>query len=221
MTSRTTNRRKPDVTRRAGSVVALIATVLALALTTASCGSRSANDAVVVGQTRYSMNYLSDMTTAYLKETGQSGLTGSDLASVQATLITEFIVNQLTIQAADQLGVRVPDSRASALKAQLQDDVQYANVRKSAVIPEARLDDMVRWTLSRTAVGDKLANITSASDSGSDASQQAAAAYIANLAASEGVWVNPLYGKWDGQQLQVGAGALVAVPTASPTAVAQ
>jgi len=202
-------------------VVALIATVLALALTAASCGSRSANDAVVVGQTRYSMSYLADTTTAYLNETGQSGLTGSDLASVQATLITEFIVNQLTIQAAAQLGVGVPDSRASALKAQLQNDVQYANVRKSAVIPEARLDDMVRWTLSRTAVGDKLANITSASDSGNGASQQAAAAYIANLAASEGVWVNPLYGKWDGQQLQVGGGALVAVPTASPTAVAQ
>jgi len=202
-------------------VVALIATVLALALTAASCGSRSANDAVVVGQTRYSMSYLADTTTAYLNETGQSGLTGSDLATVQATLITEFIVNQLTIQAAAQLGVGVPDSRASALKAQLQNDVQYANVRKSAVIPEARLDDMVRWTLSRTAVGDKLANITSASDSGNGASQQAAAAYIANLAASEGVWVNPLYGKWDGQQLQVGGGALVAVPTASPTAVAQ
>ncbi|HEY8788360.1 MAG TPA: hypothetical protein VIM10_04375 [Actinopolymorphaceae bacterium] len=207
--------------RRAGSVVALIATVLALALTAASCGSRSANDAVVVGQTRYSMSYLADTTTAYLNETGQSGLTGSDLATVQATLITEFIVNQLTIQAAAQLGVGVPDSRASALKAQLQNDVQYANVRKSAVIPEARLDDMVRWTLSRTAVGDKLANITSASDSGNGASQQAAAAYIANLAASEGVWVNPVFGKWDGQQLQVGGGALVAVPTASPTAVAQ
>jgi hypothetical protein len=202
-------------------VVALIATVLALALTAASCGSRSANDAVVVGQTRYSMSYLADTTTAYLNETGQSGLTGSDLATVQATLITEFIVNQLTIQAAAQLGVGVPDSRASALKAQLQNDVQYANVRKSAVIPEARLDDMVRWTLSRTAVGDKLANITSASDSGNGASQQAAAAYIANLAASEGVWVNPVFGKWDGQQLQVGGGALVAVPTASPTAVAQ
>jgi len=209
------------VKRRAGSVVALIATVLALALTAASCGSRSANDAVVVGQTRYSMSYLADTTTAYLNETGQSGLTGSDLATVQATLITEFIVNQLTIQAAAQLGVGVPDSRASALKAQLQNDVQYANVRKSAVIPEARLDDMVRWTLSRTAVGDKLANITSASDSGNGASQQAAAAYIANLAASEGVWVNPVFGKWDGQQLQVGGGALVAVPTASPTAVAQ
>jgi len=202
-------------------VVALIATVLALALTAAACGSRSANDAVVVGQTRYSMSYLADTTTAYLNETGQSGLTGSDLATVQATLITEFIVNQLTIQAAAQLGVGVPDSRASALKAQLQNDVQYANVRKSAVIPEARLDDMVRWTLSRTAVGDKLANITSASDSGNGASQQAAAAYIANLAASEGVWVNPVFGKWDGQQLQVGGGALVAVPTASPTAVAQ
>lgn len=207
--------------RRAGSVVALIATVLALALTAAACGSRSADDAVVVGQTRYSTSYLSDMTTAYLKETGQGSLTGTDLATVQATLITEFIVNQLTIQAARQLGVRVPDSRASTLKLQLQNDVQYANVRKSAVIPEARLDDMVRWTLSRTAVGDKLANITAAADSGNGASQQAAATYIAKLAASEGVWVNPLYGKWDGQQLQVGAGALVAVPTPSPRAVAQ
>lgn len=207
--------------RRAGSVVALIAAVLALALTAAGCGSRNANDAVLVGQTRYSMSYLSDMTNAYLKETGQGSLTGSDLATVQATLITEFIVNQLTIQAADKLGVRVPDSRASALKLQLQNDVQYANVRKSAVIPEARLDDMVRWTLSRTAVGDKLANITSGADSGNAASQQAAATYIAKLAASEGVWVNPVYGKWDGQQLQVGAGALVAVPTPSPTALAQ
>lgn len=216
-----TNRRKPDVKRRAGSVIAVIATVLALVLTAAACGSRSANDAVVVGQTRYSMSYLADMTNAYLDETGQSGLTGSDLATVQATLITEFIVNQLTIQAADQLGVRVPDSRASALKLQLQNDVQYANVRKSAVIPEARLDDMVRWTLSRTAVGDKLANITADADSGNDASQEAAATYVAKLAASEGVWVNPVYGKWDGQQLQVGAGALVAVPSPSPAVVAQ
>jgi len=89
------------------------------------------------------------------------------------------------------------------------------------VIPEARLDDMVRWTLSRTAVGDKLANITNDTDSGNGASQQAASDYIAKLAASEGVWVNPVYGKWDGQQLRVGAGALVAVPTPSPTAVAQ
>lgn len=202
-------------------MVALIATVLAFALTAASCGSRSANDAVVVGKTRYSTSYLDGMTNAYLKETGQTGLTGNDLATVQATLITEFIVNQLTIQAADQLGVRVPDSRASGLKLQLQNDVQYANVRKSAVIPEARLDDMVRWTLSRTAVGNKLANITAAADSGNDASQRAAATYIAKLAASEGVWVNPVYGKWDGQQLQVGAGALVAVPTPSATAVAQ
>lgn len=204
-------------------MIALIATVLALALTAAACGSRSANDAVVVGQTRYSMSYLSDMTTAYLAETGQGSLTGTDLATVHATLITEFIVNQLTIQAADQLGVRVPDSSASALKLQLQlqNDAQYANVRKSAVIPEARLDDMVRWTLSRTAIGDKLANITAVADSGNTASQQAAATYVAKLAASEGVWVNPVYGKWDGQQLQVGGGALVAVPTLSPSAVAQ
>jgi hypothetical protein len=216
-----TNRRKPDVKRRAGSVVALIATVLALAVTAAACGSKGASDAVVVGQTRYSMSYLSDMTTAYLSETGQSGMTGSDLATVQATLITEFIVNQLTIEAADQLGVRVPDSRASALKLQLQNDVQYANVRKSAVIPEARLDDMVRWTLSRTAVGDKLANITTVADSGNGASQQAASAFIANLAKTEGVWVNPVFGKWDGQQLQVGAGALVPMLTPSPNAVAQ
>jgi hypothetical protein len=216
-----TNRRKPDVKRRAGWVAAVIVAVLATALTAASCGSRSANDAVIVGKTHYSTAYLSDMTNAYLKETGQSNLTGSDLATAQATLITEFIVNQLTIEAAGQLGVTVPDSRVSALKAQLQNDVQYANVRKSAVFPEARLDDMVRWTLSRTAVGDKLANITSVADSGNDASQQAAATYIAKLAASEGVWVNPLYGKWDGQQLQVGAGSLVAIPTPSPSAVAQ
>jgi hypothetical protein len=207
--------------RRTGSMVALIATMLALALGTAACGSKGANDAAVVGQTRYSMSYLSDMTTAYLKETGQSTLTGSDLATVKTTLITEFIVNQLTIQAADQLGVRVPDSKTSTLKAQLQNDVQYANVRKSAVIPEARLDDMVRWTLSRTAIGDKLANVTTAADSGNDASQQAAAAYVAKLAASEGVWVNPVFGKWDGQQLVVGGGALVAVPTPSPSAVTQ
>lgn len=207
--------------RRAGSVVALIATLLALALTAAACGSKGASDAVVVGQTRYSMTYLSDLTKAYLDETGQSGLTGSDLTTVQATLITQFIVNQLTIQAADQLGVRVPDSATSALKAQLQNDVQYANVRKSAVIPEARLDDMVRWTLSRTAVGDKLAGITSDADSGNEASQQAAAEYIVKLAASEGVWVNPVFGKWNGQQLEVGAGALVPLPAAFPTAVAQ
>lgn len=207
--------------RRAGSVIAVIATVLALALAATSCGSKSASDAVIVGKTSYSTSYLSDMTNAYLKETGQSGLTGADLSTVQATLITEFIVNQLTIQAADKLGVRVPDSRTSALKAQLQNDAQYANVRKSAVIPEARLDDMVRWTLSRTAIGDKLAKITSDADSGNDASQQAAATYIAALAASEGVWVNPIFGKWNGQQLQVGAGALVAVGTPSPTAVAQ
>lgn len=207
--------------RRAGSVVALIATLLALALSAAACGSKGASDAVVVGQTRYSMTYLSDLTTAYLDETGQSGMTGSDLTTVQATLITQFIVNQLTIQAADQLGVRVPDSATSGLKAQLQNDVQYANVRKSAVIPEARLDDMVRWTLSRTAVGDKLAGITSAADSGNSASQQAAAAYIVKLAASEGVWVNPVFGKWDGQQLKVGAGALVPLRAAPPAAVAQ
>lgn len=204
--------------RRAGSVIAVIATVLALALAATSCGSKSASDAVIVGKTSYSTSYLSDMTNAYLKE---SGLTGADLSTVQATLITEFIVNQLTIQAADKLGVRVPDSRTSALKAQLQNDAQYANVRKSAVIPEARLDDMVRWTLSRTAIGDKLAKITSDADSGNDASQQAAATYIAALAASEGVWVNPIFGKWNGQQLQVGGGALVAVGTPSPTAVAQ
>ncbi len=202
-------------------MIALVATVLALALAATACGSRTASDAVVVGKTRYSMSYLSDMTNAYLTETGQGSLTGADLATVQATLITEFIVNQLTIQAADQLGVRVPDSRASALKLQLQNDAQYANVRKSAVIPEARLDDMVRWTLSRTAVGDRLAKITTAADSGSGASQQAAATYIAKLAASEGVWVNPVYGKWDGQQLKAGAGALVAVPTSSPNAVTQ
>lgn len=207
--------------RRAGSGIAVIATVLALALAASSCGSKSASEAAIVGQTRYSMSYLSDLTNAYLEETGQGSLTGADLATVQTTLITEFIVNQLTIQAADQLGVRVPDSRASALKAQLRNDVQYPNVRKSAVIPEARLDDMVRWTLSRTAIGDKLANVTSAADSGNDASQQAAAAYVAKLAASEGVWVNPVFGKWDGQQLQVGAGALVAVPTPSPSAVTQ
>jgi hypothetical protein len=210
------------VKRRAGSVVAIVATVLALALTAAACGgSKSASDAVIVGKTRYSMSYLTDMTNAYLNETGQSGLSGSDLATVQATLITEFIVNQLTIQAAEQLGVSVPDSSASTLKAQLQNDVQYASVRKSAVIPEARLDDMVRWTLSRTAVGDKLAKITNAADSGNDASQQAAAAYIAKLAKTEGVWVNPVFGTWDGQQLQVGGGALVAVPTPSPSAATQ
>ncbi len=216
---RSTNRRNRDVKRRAGVVFALVGAVLAL--TAACAGPRSASSAAEVGDTTYTVTYLNDMTNAYLEETGQRGLTGPDLASVQATLITEFIVNQLTIEAAERLSVVVPDSRVSNLKAQLQGDVQYANVRKSAVIPEARIDDMVRWTLSRTAIGDKLAGITDASQSGNATSQQAAAEYVAKLAATERVWVNPVYGKWDGQQLQVGAGALVPIATASATPAAQ
>ncbi len=204
------------MSRRRSGVQTIVAVLLAagLAVTLGACGANRASVATQVGTTPYSMSYLAQMTQDYLKETGQTGMTGSDLAKVQSTLVTEFIVNQLTSQAASDLGVSVPEERVNALRSQLQNDGQYQEVLRTAVIPLARLDDMIRWTLSRTAVGDKLANV-SASQSGNQESVNAATAYVARLSAREGVSVNPVFGRWDGTQLKTGEGALVPLPVAT------
>jgi len=185
----------------------LAAALVGLLALTGCSQSLRAGDAVTVGDTTVSSGRVDDLLADYLAETDQTGADSATISQVRQALLTNIVVNELTSIAAKKLDVSVPAGQVSEqTQAQLEAG-NFADVAKQYVIPRALLPDMIRASLERAAIGEKLAG-----GSGGDAqkSQTSMSQYLVKVAKQENVWVNPLYGQWDPSKLWVsGSGSLV------------
>lgn len=197
--------------------LAAAALAVLLALTIVGC-SNDGNTAVRVGDTSYSMDQLDQLTNEYLDQTGQQGIDSSQLALIRQKLAAQLLVGAIMERAAAKLGVTVSSRQVQLTEDQLRNSADFGQGMLSTVVPESRLDDLIRWSLLRQAVGDKL--VQADSKAGGGDAVTAATDYQAVITREAGVYVNPRIGQWSGTQLIAGGGQLVApaVPTGAATA---
>jgi hypothetical protein len=206
----TSTQTRPRQLRLAAAALALV-----LAVLIGGC-TNDGNTAVRVGDTSYSMDQLDQLTNEYLDQTGQQGIDSTQLALIRQKLAAQLLVGEVMQRAADKLGVSVSTRQVELTAVQLRNSADFRQGMLTTVVPESRLDDLIRWSLLRQAVGAKLLQ-ADAKAGGGDA-VTAAVNYQAVITREAGVYVNPRIGQWSGTQLIAGGGQLVA--PAEPAAVA-
>lgn len=195
----------------------LAAATLAIVLAVVIGGcANNGNTAVRVGDTSYSMDQLDQLTNEYLDQTGQQGIDSSQLVLIRQKIAAQLLVGEIMERAADKLGVTVSTRQVELTADQLRNSADFRQGMLTTVVPESRLDDLIRWSLLRPAVGAKIMQ-ADAKAGGGDA-VTAAVDYQSVITREVGVYVNPRIGQWSGTQLIAGGGQLVA-PT-DPVAAA-
>jgi hypothetical protein len=180
---------------------------IALALVIGGCSS-DGNTAVRVGDSSYSLDQLDQLTDEYLDQTGQQGIDSSQLVLIRQKIAAQLLVGAIMDRAADKLGVTVSTSAVERTATQLRNSAEFRQGMLETVVPESRLDDLIRWSMLRQAVGEKLLQ-ANAKAGGGDA-VTAAVDYQAVITKEVGVYLNPRIGQWSGTQLIAGGGQLVA-----------
>lgn len=193
-------------------VIGLLAVglVAVLALLTGCDNSLRAGEAAAVDDTTISTSRVNTLLQDYLRESGQNVSDSQTLAQLRQALINNLLLDELTSVAARKVGVTVSAGTVSKqVQAQLGAS-NYADVAKQYVIPRSLLPDMIRASLERAAIGEKLAGVKATSAANAQKAQKAMSDYLVKLGHQEDVWVNPRFGTWDPSKLAVtGGGALV------------
>jgi hypothetical protein len=163
-----------------------------------------------VDGTKVSTGRVNTMLQDYLRESGQTGTDAQTLGQLRQALINNLLLDQLTSVAARKVGVSVSAGTVSKqVQAQLSAS-NYADVAKQYVIPRSLLPNMIRASLERAAIGEKLAGVKATTAANAQKAQKAMSDYLVKLGHEEDVWVNPRFGDWDPSKLAVtGGGALV------------
>ena len=195
--------------------LAAAALVLVLAVVIGGCAN-DGNTAVRVGDTSYSMDELDELTNEYLDQTGQQGIDSTQLALIRQKIAAQLLVGDVMNRAAEKLGVTVSTRQVELTADQLRNSAEFRQGMLTTVVPESRLDELIRWSLQRQAVGDKL--VQANPEAGGGDAVTAATEYQAVITDEVGVYVNPRIGSWSGTQLIAGGGQLVA--PADPVAAA-
>jgi hypothetical protein len=193
--------------RRRRLRLAAAALALVLAVVIGGCANNG-NTAVRVGDTSYSMDELDTLTNEYLDETGQQGIDSAQLPLIRQKIAAQLLVSELMDQAAEKLGVTVSTSQVELTAEQLRNSAEFQQGMQTTVVPESRLDELVRWSIQRQAVGDKLVQADPQAGGGDPVT--AATEYQSVITEEVGVYVNPRLGSWSGTQLIAGGGQLVA-----------
>jgi hypothetical protein len=201
--------------RRRRQRLAAAAVAVVLAVLIGGC-TNDGNTAVRVGDTSYSMDQLDQLTNEYLDQTGQQGIDSTQLALIRQKLAAQLLVGEVMQRAADKLGVSVSTRQVELTAIQLRNSADFRQGMLTTVVPESRLDDLIRWSLLRQAVGTKL--LKADPKAGGGDAVTAAVDYQAVITREVGVYVNPRIGQWSGTQLIAGGGQLVT--PAEPPAVA-
>ncbi len=187
--------------------LAAAALALVLAVVIGGCANNG-NTAVRVGDTSHSMDELDTLTNEYLDQTGQQGIDSAQLPLIRQKIAAQLLVSDLMDRAADSLGVTVSTSQVELTAEQLRNSAEFQEGMQTTVVPESRLDELVRWSIQRQAVGDKLVQADPQAGGGDPVT--AATEYQSVITDEVGVYVNPRLGSWSGTQLIAGGGQLVA-----------
>ena len=164
----------------------------------AGCSSTTA--AVSVGKNSTSIAQVQSSVTDILAArkgvdtTGMNLLTGSALAASQAQF---FLISQLLADEGNSIGIKVTPAEAIAEK-----NVAIKQVGGAAALPKALVGaniDAKSLDLYFTSVLYSQRLIAAIQKSGVSAADSTAALTVAisEMAAKEGITVNPRYGKWD------------------------
>jgi len=187
--------------------LAAAALALVLAVVIGGCANNG-NTAVRVGDKTFSMDELDTLTNEYLDETGQQGVDSSELALMRQKIAAQVLVGEIMELAAAKLGVTVSTRQVEQTSEQLRNSEEFRQGMLTTVVPESRLDELVRWSLQRQAVGEELVQANPEAGGGDPVT--AAADYQNVITQEYGVYVNPRLGTWSGTQLIAGGGQLVA-----------
>lgn len=208
----TSRRTRPRRLRLAAAALALV-----LAAVIGACAN-DGNTAVRVGDTSFSMDQLDELTNEYLDQTGQQGIDSTQLALMRQKIAAQLLVGDIMERAAAKLGATVSTRQVELTADQLRNSVEFRQGMLTTVVPESRLDDLIRWSLQRQAVGDKLVQADPKAGGGEPVT--AATDYQGVITRDVGVYVNPRVGQWSGTQLIAGGGQLVAPADPAATAPA-
>jgi hypothetical protein len=181
------------------ALAAAAATMSVLALS--ACGSSSAGDAATMGSTGIPDDWLRDEVEAVLVAKGQPS-NASDPSLVQQTL-GRMITMELVDQVSEQEGVVVTEGQIDEFLANYEsqlggrDAVEQQLIQQNIAPPMIR--SIVRLQMQAQALGIAL-------DPRGSAEEQGQAVFDAVVAKSDELdtTVNPRYGTWDANQLQVG-----------------
>ena len=195
----------------------LVAAVFGVVLAALSTGcSNDGNTAVRVGDTTFSLDQLDELTTEYLGETDQRNIDASQLVLIRQKIAAQLLAAAIMERAAAKLGVTVSAQQVELAARQLRNAADFRQGMVTTVVPESRLDDLIRWSLQRQAVGEKL--LQADPNAGGGDAVTAAVDYQNVITRDDGVYVNPRFGQWSGTQLIAGGGQLVVLPEPVATA---
>lgn len=186
----------------------LAATLLAAALGLVACGQGQPGSAAVVEDRRIGVLELQESTRELLdaraaREPDASGEL-ADEATAQLGVLTQLVRSELLEEAAERNGVQVSEGQVDELLRQFE---QQAGGREAleqdlvaSGVPPSRLREIVRFIANQNALGERLA---AQAGGAQQQGQTALRDLLVETARQAGVEVNPRYGTWDAEQLEV------------------
>lgn len=186
--------------RRAYRILAAGAGVALLAATLAGCAG-TPGAAAVVGDSVISEQELTSAVAELGANSGAAGQ-GAD-ASIATSLLSRLIVMELVDQVAAHNGVTVTEGQVAhelaAYEQQYGDEETVNAMFAQQGVPPSQVENMLRLSVQVTALGPIL------NPNGSSEDQTMAVVAAVNaLGEAEGVEVNPRWGTWDPQTLNLG-----------------
>ncbi len=186
----------------------LAATLLAAVLGLAACGQGQPGSAAVVEDRRIGVLELQESTRELLDARAARQPDASeepaDEATAQLGVLTQLVRSELLEEAAERNGVQVSEGQVDELLRQFE---QQAGGREAleqdlvaSGVPPSRLREIVRFIANQNALGERLA---AQAGGAQQQGQTALRDLLVETARQAGVEVNPRYGTWDAEQLEV------------------
>lgn len=213
----------PTHPRRSARRITRYLAVLAVGSTVAlsACTPATAGNAAVVGESTLSLSQLTDARQEIDDVAADKGLDAPEPSQTNLQLVGLWVEEELTDRLAAQEGVTVSEGDVDQFLSQFSDD-QLAQISVTSGIPPSAIERAARTQLLQVKLAPKL------QPSGSSQEQNAALrSAMSELAAQEGVSVNPRFGAFDSKTAQVtqrdderlSSPAPSDSPSASPSAV--
>jgi len=198
---------------RARRTAAVLATA-ALGLT--GCGVGDAGAAATVGDETVPVTDVEDYVRDYARQSGQDQLDHATATRAAQWLVQQRITMELVDRAARELDVRVTEAETSrvvrATRAQAQQQFpDYEQFVAQFFLTDELLPQAARAAAQQEKIALEILGREPRTQEEYQQAQSEAAGRIREVAEESGldVTVNPRYGRWDGQTLVPGGGALV------------
>lgn len=187
----------------------LVAVAVVAALAVGGCGSVRAGTAVRVGDASLSVSDFQSQVQDLVAKAGRRDVGAAELRQAQASLLRQYVDNQLIRVVARQQGVSVTGAEVS----QVRDQIRSQHV----AIPDAMLGDFARWVALERRLAAKVLGRPPRSRKDQARADRAIGDMLIKAARRVGVSVNPRYGSWSAGNV-VADGALVTPAPPTPAA---